>query len=106
MATLLQQRTYEPAVVPAAPITRLRPLMQRVLATEPCEASPHFSELQRAVRATAADLRECGNKPEQMVIALKLATARGALRATTTREDDLHYRMILWSVREYFRYEE
>lgn len=86
-----------------APVTRLRSLMRGVLACEPWECSPLAGELQRAVRATAAELRDRGSKPEQMVIALKRATARGALRATTTREDDLHYRMILWSVREYFR---
>src|SRR5690242_8767795 len=89
-----------------APITRLHSLMRAVLATEPCERSPMFKEFQRTVRATAAELRDRGNKPEQMVIALKQATARGAvLRATTTREDDLHYRMILWGVREYFHCE-
>lgn len=89
-----------------APITRLHSLMRTVLTCEPCERSPMFKEFQRMVRATAAELRDRGNKPEQMVIALKQATARGAaLRATTTREDDLHYRMILWGVREYFHCE-
>lgn len=90
-------------IVAEAPITRIRSLMRGVLACEPWECSPLAGELQRTVRATAAELRDCGTKPEQMVIALKRATSRGALRATTTREDDLHYRMILWSVREYFR---
>ena len=91
--------------VEAQPITRLRALMRNVLSCEPWECSPLAGELQRTVRATAADLRDRGSKPEQMVIALKRATARGALRATTRPEDDLHYRMILWSVREYFRYD-
>lgn len=64
-----------------------------------------FKEFEQAVRASAADLRDRGLAPEHMVIALKQATSRGALRATATREDDLHYRMILWSVREYFHCE-
>jgi hypothetical protein len=106
MATLLHAPIYQPAVSVDATSTRLRSLMRSVLATEPYESSPDLSELQRAVRATAAASRERGDKPEQMVIFLKRATARGALRAATTREDDLHYRMILWSVREYFQYEE
>jgi hypothetical protein len=88
-----------------APITRLAPLMRCVLECEPCERSPLFGEFQRTVRTTAAELRDCGSLPEQMVIALKRATFRGALRATTSREDDLHYRMILWGVLEYFRCE-
>jgi hypothetical protein len=88
-----------------APVTRLRNLMRGVLACEPWECSPLAGELQRTVRATAAELRDRGSRPEQMVITLKRATARGALRATTTREDDLHYRMILWSVRESFRWD-
>lgn len=102
----LHAPTYSSAMTATdSPITRLRSLMRVVLATEPCESSPLFAELERMVRASAAERREHGDKPEQMVIALKRATARGALRASTTREDDLHYRMILWSVREYFRYE-
>lgn len=64
-----------------------------------------FKDFERAVRAIAADLRDHGTSPEQMVIALKQATSRGMLRATATREDDLHYRMILWGVLEYFRCE-
>lgn len=100
----LHARTFLPAVtVEEPPIMRIRYLMRGVLACEPWECSPLAGELQRTVRATAAELRDLGNKPEQMVIALKRATSRGALRAATTREDDLHYRMILWSVREYFR---
>lgn len=86
-----------------SPLMRLQSLMRCVLETEPCESSPVFGEFQQAVRTSAAELRDCGCRPEQMVIALKRATARGALRAATTRADDLHYRMILWGVREYFR---
>src|SRR5436305_14769300 len=78
-------------------IARLRPLMRIVLASEPCERSPMFKEFECAVRACAATLRDRGVKPEHMVIALKQATSRGLLRVTATREDDLHYRMILWS---------
>jgi hypothetical protein len=88
---------------PAASSTRLYLLMRCVLAVEPCDASPLFGELQRTVRAVAADCRDSGVAPERMIIALKSATARGALRATRTPADDLHYRMILWSVREYYR---
>ena len=100
----LYVRTYQPAVAaPEAPISRLSALMRVVLATEPWERSPLCDELQRTVRASAAELRDHGHSPEQMVITLKRATSRGALRATTTREDDLHSRMILWGVREYFR---
>lgn len=106
MATLLHTPTYQAAVSADASSARLRSLIRNVLATEPYESSPLLSELQRAVRATAAEARERGDRPEQMVIFLKRATCRGALRAATTREDDLHYRMILWSVREYFQYEE
>ena len=87
------------------PLARLHFLMRKVLCTEPCERSPMFTEFERAVRAAAADLRDGGSKPEHMVIALKRATERGVLRRATTREDDLHYRMILWGVREYFRCE-
>ena len=90
-------------IVAEPPIMRIRNLMKGVLACEPWECSPLAGELQRTVRASAAELRDLGNKPEQMVIALKRATSRGALRGSTTREDDLHYRIILWSVREYFR---
>lgn len=91
-------------VVPVdAPLARLESLMRCVLETEPCESSPVFGEFQRAVRTSAAELRDRGCMPEQMVIALKRATCRGALRATTTRADDLHYRMILWGILEYFR---
>ena len=82
---------------------RLHTLMRVVLASEPCDRSPMFSEFKQAVRATAADFRDHGRKPEDMVIALKRATERGTLRCATTQEDDLHYRMILWGVREYFR---
>lgn len=106
MTTLLHPPVYQPVVSADATSARLRSLIRTVLATEPYESSPHLSELQRAVRATATASRDRGDKPEQMVIFLKRATARGALRAATTREDDLHYRMIRWSVRAYFRYEE
>ena len=100
----LQAPTYQTVVAATdAPLSRLRTLKRIVLATEPYECSPSYGELQRAVRASAAELRECGSRPEEMVIALKLATSRGALRPATTREDDLHYRMILWGVLEYFR---
>lgn len=89
--------------MPAASSTRLYLLMRCVLAVEPCDTSPLFGELQRTVRAVAANCRDNGVPPEAMIITLKNATARGALRATRTPADDLHYRMILWSVREYYR---
>ena len=87
-------------------ITELVPLallLERVLATQPWQRSPHIVSLQRAVRSLAADMRERGTTPEQMVIVLKQATARSAWRPITTEFDSLHYRMTLWGVREFFR---
>jgi len=104
--TTSQAPAFRPALdAREVSIARLRPLMRIVLASEPCERSPMFKEFERAVRTSAATLRDQGMKPEQMVIVLKQATSRGVLRVTATREDDLHYRMILWSVCEYFRCE-
>jgi hypothetical protein len=77
--------------------------MRAVLTCEPCDCSPLFPELQRMVRATAADHRDRGCLPEEMIVALKGATKRGVLRPTRSPEDELHYRMILWSVLEFFR---
>jgi hypothetical protein len=88
-----------------APITQLRGLMRAVLASQPCESSPLFAELQRAVRAAAAEHRDRGCLPEEMIVALKGATRRGVLRPVRSPEDDLHYRMIHWSVLEFFRCE-
>jgi hypothetical protein len=82
---------------------QLRQLVECVLATEPWECSPFAAELQRSVRALAAGMRDCGSRPEQVIIALKRATARSAWRPITTAADALHYRMTLWSVREFFR---
>jgi hypothetical protein len=96
--------SYRSVSAPAEPpITGLHGLMRAVLSCKPCDSSPHFSELQRMVRATAAELRDQGCRPEEMIVALKRATRRGVLRPTRSPEDDLHYRMILWSVLEYFR---
>ena len=106
LMTTSQAPAFRPALdAREVSIARLRPLMRIVLASEPCERSPMFKEFERAVRTSAATLRDQGMKPEQMVIVLKQATSRGVLRVTATREDDLHYRMILWSVCEYFRCE-
>jgi hypothetical protein len=85
------------------PLTRVGPLMRCVLESEPWYASPLAPELERTVRASAAQLRDLGQAPEQMVVALKRATARGSRPGFTWNEEHLHYRMILWSVREYFR---
>ena len=85
------------------PIARLYALKCAVLSSKPCESSPHFGELQCVVRATAATLRDQGCRPEEMIVALKDASGRGVTRRPlTSPEDDLHYRMILWSVLEYF----
>ena len=88
--------------VSARPV-RMRHLVECVLATAPWERSPFADDLQRAIRAIAAEMRECGSTPEQVIIAIKRATARSAWRPITTAADALHYRMTLWSVREFFR---
>jgi hypothetical protein len=82
---------------------RLGYLVESVLASEPWECSPFAGELQRAVRAITVEMRERGSTPEQVIIVLKRATARGAWRPVTAAADALHYRIILWSVREFFR---
>lgn len=95
-----------PATVPRGASHRpgqLIQLVECVLATEPWECSPFAAELQRSIRAIAAGMRDCGSTPEQVIIAIKRATARSAWRPTTTAADALHYRMTLWSVREFFR---
>jgi hypothetical protein len=91
------------APVPVARPMQLRELVEVVLASEPWQCSPFAGDLQRAVRAIAADMRDSGSTPEQVIIALKRATARSAWRPITTATDTLHYRMTLWSVREFFR---
>lgn len=85
------------------PITLVYELMCAVLRSKPCESSPHFGELQCVVRAAAAALRDQGYRPEEMIVALKRASRRGVMRRVRSPEDDLHYRMILWSVLEYFQ---
>lgn len=94
-----------PSVTAAAepPIAALYETMHAVLGSPAWESSPHFGELQRMVRATAAAFRDRGYRPEEVILALKCATRRGALRPLRSREDDLHYQMTLWSVLEYFR---
>jgi hypothetical protein len=82
---------------------RLPHLVECVLASEPWECSPFTIELQQAVRAISVEMRERGSTPEQVIIALKCATARSAWRPITTAADALHYRMTLWAVREFFR---
>jgi hypothetical protein len=102
--------TFVPAATPgaAAPtgdtsLMRLRWLLERVLASDPWESSPFAGELEAAVRAVAADMRERGHTPEQVIIVLKGATSRSAWRPVTATSIALHYRMTLWSVREFFR---
>lgn len=82
---------------------RLPHLVECVLASDPWECSPFAIELQRAVRAISVEMRERGSTPEQVIIAIKRATARSAWRPITTAADALHYRMTLWAVREFFR---
>jgi len=102
--TTLHCMPYPTVTAPAQPpITALYETMYAVLSSTPFESSPRFGELQRMVRATAAACRDNGYLPEEMILALKGATRRGALRPLRSREDDLHYRMTLWSVLEYFR---
>jgi len=86
----------------APPITLVYGLMCAVLNSKSWESSPYFGELQCAVRAAAASLRDQGYRPEEMVVALKRASRRGVMRRVRSPEDELHYRMILWSVLEYF----
>jgi hypothetical protein len=93
------------AAPPESPITLVYELMSAVLRSKPCESSPYFGELQCVVRAAAASLRDQGYRPEEMVVALKRASRRGVMRRVRSPEDDLHYRMILWSVLEYFHCE-
>ena len=81
----------------------LRWLVERVLATVPWQRSPYAADLQRAVRLLAADMRERGTTPEQMIIALKRAKAQSAWRPITTEFHALHYQMTLWGVCEFFR---
>jgi hypothetical protein len=103
---ILHAVSYRSLVTPpeSPPITRLYGLTRAVLTSIPCESSPYFAELERMVRVTAAGLRDGGSRPEEMVIALKRATRRGSLpQRSRSPEDDLHYRMILWSVLEFFR---
>ena len=102
--TTLHFMPYQPVTAVAEPpLAALYETMYAVLRSTPFESSPHFGELQRMVRTTAAALRDKGYLPEEMILALKGATRRGALRPLRSREDDLHYKMTLWSVREYFR---
>jgi hypothetical protein len=97
-----------PALPIAAPLgggarpARLRNLVESVLETDPWECSPFAAELQRAVRGITAAMRDRGSTPEEVIIAIKRATARSAWRPITTAADALHYRMTLWSVREFF----
>lgn len=91
------------ALTGRAPPGLLRPLIERVLMSEPWDCSPLATELQQIVRGLAAEMRDCGYTPEHMIIALKRAIARGASRPSTKASDQLHYRMTLWGVREFFR---
>jgi hypothetical protein len=108
MHTLLSMPAMPVAVSPGASRrpAQLLQLVERVLATEPWECSPFAAELQRSVRAIAAGMRDCGSTPEQVIIAIKRATARSAWKPITTAADALHYRMTLWSVCEFFRCDE
>jgi len=90
------------AASPEPPIARLHQLMCAVLSSTPRESSTDLAELQRMVRAIAAGFRDQGCRPEEMIIALKVATRRYVIRPIASPEDELHYRMILWSVLEYF----
>ena len=104
MTTMHRETTRRlPKSGEAAPLMEVGPLMRRVLEQEPWYVSPLAAELERVVRASAAGLRESGYAPERMVVALKHATYHGMRCRVSPNEDSLHYRMILWSVREYFR---
>lgn len=88
-----------------SPLSRLGALRRRVLECDPWFRSPLAGELERVVRSLAAEFRDRGQRPEQMVVALKRAAERGARPGVSANEEELHYRLILWSVREYFRAE-
>lgn len=83
--------------------TSLMTLVDRVLSTEPWERSPHVDALQRVVRTVAADMRDRGELPERMIVAIKTATATGRQLRHWTEAGRLHYRIVHWSVCEYFR---
>ena len=96
----------------APPLTALRPhsvscsnvkaLMEEVLQAEEWESSDMSAELERSVRAHAASMRDAGFLPEDMIIALRLLSARGPRRILCSRADHLYDRMVCWSLREFF----
>jgi hypothetical protein len=89
----------------AEPQLCLRGMVEDVLAHQPWQSAPGLDALRCSVESMAAMLRDRGYRPEQMVIALKRAVGRRPLQPVTGAADELHYRMIAWSVREYFRVE-
>ncbi|MFL5579287.1 MAG: hypothetical protein ACJ8AO_02855 [Gemmatimonadaceae bacterium] len=102
---LLARPRAQPKPVDPTQLARVGALRRQVLESDPWCASPLAWELERVVRAAAAEFRDRGQRPEQMVVALKRAAERGARPGVSENEEELHYRMILWSVREYFRAE-
>jgi len=63
------------------------------------------AELECAVRSFAAAFRDHGIAVEQMVIALKWATAMRRWRTQFANAEPVHDMIVIWSVREYFRYD-
>ena len=76
--------------------------MEEVLQSEEREPSDASTELERTVRAHAASMRDAGFLPEDMIISLRLISARGPRRILCNRADHLYDRMVCWSLREYF----
>lgn len=84
---------------------RMETLVWVILAENACFALDARAELECAVRSFAAAFRDHGIVVEQMLIALKWATSMRRWRTQVENAEPLHDEIVLWSVREYFRYD-
>lgn len=85
---------------------RLRALVLLVLVSDHERSAEARGELEAAVRAFARVNRDRGALPEQMLIALKRATAVPRWPVVAEHLEPLHRSIVRWGVREYFRYDD
>jgi hypothetical protein len=94
-------RSSDAAIVPATG-ERMESLVWTILGDDYAIVRDARLELECAVRAFAASFRDHGIAVEQMVVALKWATAMRRWRGRFDNAERLHDEIVLWSVREYF----